>query len=132
MRTPGRIATLLLPVLLAGCLFSHGKGQPEQPLGTEDDQPEDVGLHVANHHWSDMVIFAVHGSSRIRLGDLTTGSEADFVVPRSLMVGGQITIVAHPIAGARDFSTGPIMVAPGQQIDLRIENALAQSNWSVS
>jgi hypothetical protein len=131
MRTRTFAPTLALLLLLpAGCSLlpfgGHGGGS------SEDVQEEVVSLHASNHNWSNIVVFATRGSSYVRLGDLTTGQEADFVVPRSLVVGGQVTFVLHPIGGPRDFSTGPILVQPGQEINLRIENALPQTSWSVS
>ena len=132
MRVPLRPTALLLAALLAGCSLLPGHHEEPQPDPLADEVSEDVALHVANHNWSDVVVFAVRGTARVRLGDVTTGSEADFVVPRSIATGGQVTVVLHPIGGNRDFSTGPIMVSPGQQIDLRVENALQQTNWSVT
>ncbi len=75
---------------------------------------------------------AVRGTARMRLGDVNTGDEADFVLPKNMVIGGQVTVVLHPIGGPRDFSTGPIMVSPGQQIDMRVENAITQTNWSIN
>ncbi len=131
MRAPALLVACTAALLVAGCsLLPHHKNG-DQPQD-EDQEAQDVALHVANHNWSDIVVFAVRGSSRLRLGDLATGAQADFVIPRSMVIGGSLTVVLHPIGGPRDFSTGPIMVAPGQEVDLRIENSLAQTNWSVS
>lgn len=133
MRAPLRLTAILLGTLLAGCsLVRHHHDEPEPDPLADDQLNQDVSLHVSNHNWSDVVVFAVRGTSRVRLGDVTTGSESDFILPRSLVVGGQVTVVLHPIGGSRDFSTGPIMISPGQQIDLRVENALAQTNWTVN
>ncbi len=131
MRTPALLVACTAALLAAGCslLPHHNKNDQSEE---EDQQVQDVGLHVANHNWSDIVVFAVRGSSRMRLGDVTTGTQADFVVPRNMVIGGSLTVLLHPIGGPRDFSTGPILVAPGQEVDLRIENSLVQTNWSVS
>ncbi len=132
MRTPLHLTAVLLVALLAGCsLLPHHRDE-QQPDPLADEASEDVGLHVANHNWADVVVFAVRGTTRVRLGDVNTGNEADFVLPKSFVLGGQVTVILHPIGGPRDFSTGPIMVSPGQQIDMRVENSLAQTNWSVN
>ena len=130
MRAPALLASFAAALLVAGCFLPHHRDS--QADETDQGQAEDVALHVANHNWSDVVVFAVRGSSRARLGDVTSGAQADFIVPRNLVIGGQLTVMLHPIGGPRDFSTGPILVSPGQEVDLRIENAIAQTNWSVS
>jgi len=134
MRAPAFLASLAATLLVAGCSllpFHHDEKAPDE-AEADDQEMQDVALHVANHNWSDIVVFAVRGSSRIRLGDVSTGSQVDFVVPRNMVIGGQLTVLLHPIGGPRDFSTGPILVSPGQEVDLRIENAITQTNWSVS
>ncbi len=133
MRAPAFHAALAAVLLVAGCSLLPHHHKSNQPEDEAPEQPvQDVGLHVANHNWSDIVVFAVRGSSRMRLGDVATGMQADFVVPRNMVIGGSITVYLHPIGGPRDYSTGPILVSPGQEIDLRVENALNQTNWSVS
>ncbi len=132
MRAPALLVACTAALLATGCFLSHRRHE-DQPQDADSEQPvQDVALHVANHNWSDIVVFAVRGSSRQRLGDVPTGMQADFVVPRSMVIGGSLTIYLHPIGGPRDFSTGPILVSPGQEVDMRIENSLNQTNWSVS
>ena len=130
MRAPAFLVACAAALLLGGCsLLPHHKDDDSQ----DEEQPaQDVGLHVDNHNWSDIVVFAVRGTSRMRLGDVATGTHVDFVVPRNMVIGGSLTVLLHPIGGPRDFSTGPILVAPGQDVDLRVENSLVQTNWSVS
>ncbi len=132
MRAQPLLVACTAALLVAGCsLLPHHHDQ-EPAEDTEDQQAQDVALHVANHNWSDIVVFAVRGSSRQRLGDVATGMQVDFIVPRNMVIGGSLTVLLHPIGGPRDFSTGPILVAPGQEVDLRVENILVQTNWSVS
>lgn len=122
---------LALASLATGCAMLRPHHE-ENEAPADETESQDVGVHVANHNWSDIVVFAIRGSARVRLGDVTTGNEADFVLPRSMVNGGQITITLHPIGGPRDFNTGPILVQPGQMIDLRIEASINQTNWSIS
>ena len=126
------IAALALALLTPGCSLLPGHHQTDEQAPEDEDVPQDIGVHINNHNWSDIVVFAVRGTSRLRLGDVTAGNEADFVLPRNMTEGGQLTLVLHPIGGPRDFSTGPILVQPGQQIDVRVENAISQTNWTIS
>ena len=99
-----------------------------------DDLPpptDDLSLHVTNHNWSEVAVYGVNGSQRLRLGSVVTGAEANFIIPRELVVTGEVRLLLHPIAASRDFLTGPIPVRGGQEIDLRVENSLNQTSWSV-
>ncbi len=125
---PRRLARVLALLLLAGCSVLRG-GKHDG-----DDLPpptEDLSLHVTNHNWSEVTIFAVNGSQRLRLGSVVTGAQADLIVPRDLVTTGEVRLLVHPIAGPRDYYSGPIPVHGGQEIDLRVENSLNQTSWSV-
>ncbi len=114
----------LLALVLSGCvLFARGK--------RVDDVPREVALHVSNHNSSSVVLYAVNGSLRVRLGTVVTASEADLAVPRNLLVAGTVGLQVHAIAAGRDYLTGPILVRTGQEIELRVENSLTQTSWSV-
>jgi hypothetical protein len=118
----------LLTVLLASCSVLHGG----KHAGDDIPPPtEDLSLHVTNHNWSEVAIYAVNGSQRLRLGSVVTGAQVDLVVPRELVVVGEVRLLVHPIAGPRDYYSGPIPVHGGQEIDLRVENSLNQTSWSV-
>ncbi len=114
----------IVVLLLSSCvLFARGK--------RADDGPQAVALHVSNHNWSNVVLYAVHGGQRMRLGTVVTATEADLAVPRDLVIAGTVGFQVHAIGAGFDYATGPIRVRTGQQIDLRVENSLPQTSWSV-
>ncbi len=114
----------LLALLLSGCvLFARGK--------RADEGPRDVPVHVSNHNSANVVLYAVNGSLRVRLGTVTTASDAELAVPRNLVVAGTVGLQVHAIGAGRDYVTGPILVRMGQQIELSVENSLVQTSWSV-
>lgn len=133
MRNRAAASGVVLTVFLTACslLPFHKRDKSEAPED-ETELTQDIPLYVANNNWSNIVVFATNGSSRVRLGDVTTGNDVELIIPRNLVFSGQVTLVVHPIASTRDYSTGPILVQGGQAIQLRVENNLAQTSWSVT
>lgn len=124
------LAILTSTVVATGCATT---GSPmtssDAPLAPLDG-PAMVEVH--NHNWSDMVVYAVHHNTRIRLGMVTSMNTERFAIPaRFEYASSDLRLVAAPIGAVDEFSTPPIMVAPGQRVELRLENLLSISNWSV-
>ena len=90
--------------------------------GTGGASPErEAMLRVENRGFSDMVIYAVHGAQRIRLGMATGNSTKSFPVPRYLVrTGGPIRFQADPIGGNRTPISEEIVVQPGDIVSLTI------------
>lgn len=86
---------------------------------------------VENHNWLDMVVYAVRSGTRLRLGAVTTGSSAEFQLPSGFASGAAIRLVADPVGSRRSYSTEPILLSPGRQLQFRVENNLAMSSVSV-
>lgn len=133
MRIRGAPFCLALVLLLSACslLPFHKRDESDAPQD-EAELAQDIPLVVTNNNWSNIVVFATTGSSRTRLGDVTTGNSSELIVPRNFVFAGQVTLVIHTIGSTRDYTFGPILVQAGQGIELRVENNLAQTSWSVS
>lgn len=124
------LAVLTSTVIANGCATT---GTPmtsnEAPLAPIDEK---TMIEVHNHNWADMIVYAVHHNSRIRLGMVTSMNTERFDIPRSLQsLASDLRLIAAPIGSVEEFSTAPIMIAPGQRVELRLENLLSISNWSV-
>jgi len=95
-------------------------------------------VYVTNDNWLDMVIYAVRGSTKYRLGEVTGVQSAVFQVPEAIMSGGSFGVFADPIGAFDDgsgrqygFFTGDIPLQPGHTVvDLRVSNIIAQSSFS--
>ena len=94
-------------------------------------------LYVQNDNWMDVVVYAVRGGSRFRLGEVTSIQSAVFELPSvALGASSGLYFLVDPIGAItneRMFATDDIMVAPGHTIiDLRIDNIIDHSSWSVA
>lgn len=125
-------AVLGLTLVLGGCIWPFGGKNKHDPDAAAWAQ-EPVTVHVTNHNWADVVIYAARsGSNRYRLGDVVTGRTETFTVPQDLYTGGNVAFLIDPIGSRESFSTGLILVAPGQQVELVVENQLSTTSWSVA
>ena len=78
-------------------------------------------VQVQNQGFADMVIYAISGGQRVRLGLATGNSTKTFTVPRYLTVGaGPIRFLADPIGGNRSPVSEEMTVQPGDLVTLTI------------
>lgn len=78
-------------------------------------------VQVQNQGFTDMVVYAVNGGQRIRLGLATGHATKTFSIPRHLVRGaGQIRFLADPIGGNRTPVSEELTVLPGDIVTLTI------------
>jgi hypothetical protein len=121
------LAAAVLFLAAAGCSPTGHRSAAASP------QPEmRTVVDVRNHHWSDMVIYAVQSDHRQRLGLVNSMSAARLTFPPALDgTGTKVRLLADPIGANEQFSTDPIRVSPGQRVEFTIENHLAISNYAI-
>jgi uncharacterized oligopeptide transporter (OPT) family protein len=103
----------ILVLLVAGC---RGRGPESAP---NPDNP--AMLQVENRGFADMVIYAVSGAQRVRLGIATGNSMKSFSIPAALTRGaGPLRFLADPIGGSRTPISEDIIVQPGDIVSLTI------------
>lgn len=120
--------TLMLAAVLASCR-SKGEDTSVEPR-VDPDTP--VVVEVENHYLGDVVIYLSQGSLRQRLGLVTALSSAEFSFPwRRLSRSGTSRLLAHPIAGARTYTSDPLYVQPGQSITWTLASDLDRSSLAV-
>jgi hypothetical protein len=108
-----RPAHLFVLAMLTACA---GRAQD---TGTEPAGPAMV--RVENQGFADMVIYAVSGGQRVRLGLATGNSTKTFTVPRYLTAGaGPVRFLADPIGGDRTPVSEEMSVRPGDLVTLTI------------
>jgi hypothetical protein len=107
-------AVLLLSMLgLSGCAGGSKASQPGP------DEP--ATLQVENRGFADMVIYAVSGSQRLRLGLATGNSTKSFPIPTSIVrTGGPLRFLADPVGGTRTPVSDEMVVQPGDVVTLTI------------
>jgi hypothetical protein len=78
-------------------------------------------LQVENRGFADMVIYAISGAQRIRLGLATGNSTKAFAIPPTLLRGaGPLRFLADPIGGSRTPISEEMVVQPGDIVTLVI------------
>jgi hypothetical protein len=109
------IHTSLL-VVLATASACAGRSQDASP-----EPSEAAAVQVQNQGFSDMVVYAISGGQRIRLGLATGNSTNTFTIPRHLIRGaGGIRFLADPVGGNRTPVSEEMTVNPGDVVTLTI------------
>jgi hypothetical protein len=90
-------------------------------------------LHVENYNWLDVVVYAVQGSSRMRLGQVTSMSSSDFRIPNRFLSGAadNLRLMVDPIGSTEGYMTDGIVVRDGQRVSFNVQNALQFSSLMV-
>ena len=113
MRSFIRSFPLLIVLALAACAGRSGTGTPNPDSETI--------LQVQNQGFSDMVIYALNGSQRTRLGLATGNSTKSFTLPQYLVRnGGTLRFQADPVGGNRAPVSEEMSVQPGDIVTLTI------------
>ncbi len=91
---------------------------------SQDTGPEPASsavVQVENQGFTDMVIYAISGGQRVRLGLATGNSTKTFTVPRYLTSGaGPVRFLADPIGGNRTPVSEEMSVRRGDVVTLTI------------
>lgn len=120
------LATAALAITTGACAAGTIPAHGLAPAGTE------TTVEVTNHNWADMVVYAVRGGTRYRLGMVTSMSTARFEIPGMVVNGsGGVSLAADPVGSTDVFVTQPMQVVPGQRVEFNIENHIATSSYSV-
>jgi hypothetical protein len=116
----------------SGCAAGMPAGGATTFFDDDAGQPETSLLRVVNNNWSDMTIYLVHGGVQSRIGHVGGLQSAQFRLPAVLIgTGGDVMLIARPLASREGYATQRLRVAPGQRIDLHLENNLNLSHFAV-
>lgn len=87
----------------------------------------DVSVTVENRNWQDVVIFAIRGGNRVRLGMVTGMSTVGFVIESEMTRSLQFQLVADPIGALEVYSSDRVRIEPGDQIHWTLSAKLTNS-----
>jgi len=120
------IALAAAAVIAGGCASATGTTQSQNA----DAASERTMIRVNNHNWSDMTVYLVRDGVRMRLGLVSSLETRMFEVPTSHLIStGEVRLVADPIGSSRVVTSPPVLIAPGQRAEWRLENSLALSSF---
>jgi hypothetical protein len=121
-RRRGRLRAALL---VAVSLVTACHSRPDVAYQVPEDS---VPVEVANHNWSDVVIYVVRDGYQSRLGVATAASATDFVLPRYMLgQAGELQLFGHPIGAGGSAVTETVIVQPGQWGEWTLESDLDRS-----
>jgi hypothetical protein len=121
----GLAALLVAASLETACL--HQPGTSASP-DIADDSTSGVPIQIANHNWSDVIIYVLRDGQPSRLGIATAASSASFLLPRRMLgQGGEIQLWGRPIGARGAAFSEVVVVQPGQWIEWTLESDLDRS-----
>jgi hypothetical protein len=124
--------TLALSTFAPSALEARADPNPLAPDSSVAKVRMEPLLAVTNDNWMDMHIYAVRDGFPISLGVVNGPGEQVFDLPMSVtLAGAHVQILALPIGGTEDFLSEPIMVNPGDVVQLDVANVLPISSISV-
>jgi len=90
-----------------------------------------ISLSVTNQNWLVVDVFVVNGTSRFRLGEVGGNGSATLSIPVSLLVNGQVQLLADPVGSNDIFVTDLFTVAPDEQVQLTVAPRMRMSSFAV-
>ncbi|HKP77419.1 MAG TPA: hypothetical protein VJT67_17950 [Longimicrobiaceae bacterium] len=107
-------------------------GIAETKSGTPVAQP--ATLRVSNYNWMDVVVYAVQGNSRVRLGQVTTMGTGTFRIPARMLNNavGNVRLMVDPVGSTQGWQSDGILVHAGEQVQFNVQNSLPLSSVMVA
>lgn len=110
---------------LAGC--SHKAGPAVAP-----NHEEEILLEVNNHHYLDIIVYALHDGQLTRLGVAGGSAHTAMVLPARLLgAGREVRLYGDPVGSPDHAITEVIVVQPGQVVEWLLEPELDRSTVGV-
>lgn len=120
---------------LAGCalvLAACATGVEQENAAFAPPPPaQESSLTVRNDYFGEIDIFIVAGSTRARIGTVSTAGTAKLRIPRAFLARSEIQFQIDPVGPVAPFTYRPISFTPGNAIELSIAPALHMSAYSI-
>ena len=114
--TARRLRQLILPAMLV-VLPACSRNQANTDINSGDA----TVVEFNNESLAQADVFVrAQGADTRRIGTVMAGRKEDLVVPREIVNAGSITVFARLLARSRVPSTGPVAVAPGTHLSVRL------------
>ena len=122
--TTNRRALIGALVLFAACVPKARNGLAPAPSPA-------VYVSVDNQNWLDVSIYALRGTIRTRIGEVSGNGNAQLKIPAGVIVAGQVRLMADAIGSSERFVTDMITVDPDQRVQLMVAPAMRMSSYAV-
>lgn len=118
-------AVLGTATLLAACASDTNRGVSS----ALEEQP--ISLAVTNENWLDVNVFVVRGDGRYRIGEVTGNTSATLTIPSSLIIHGEVQLMADPVGSDDRYVTETISVSPNEAVQLTVAPRMRMSSYAV-
>src|SRR5687768_11467033 len=109
-----------------GCTIGTGAGE----VVPVESGP--VEVRVENRSWSDAAIYLLSNGLVHRIGTATAvGTTTLWVPARMLGSSSDVRLISAPIGSNGSNATDPLLVRPGQLVQLTLDNGVGLSSWGV-
>lgn len=89
-------------------------------------------MKVQNDNWLDVVIYIVRGAARFRVGTVGGNSSQTFSLSAAHDLGSSpLRIMADPIGSNNRYLTEPILLGPGQLLEVKVGSPISISSFAV-
>ena len=87
---------------------------------------------VTNHNWLDVKVYVVRGSSKFRLGTVTSLTTARLRLPGAIASGGSdFRLRVELIGSSESYTTEILLFDRGDHVDWVINSHLSMSHYSI-
>jgi hypothetical protein len=115
----------MVSLALSACATS---GSENFGFGGKPDGSASVS--VESKYFGEVIIYALNGTARTRLGAVGALSTATLPVPAEL-IGVNIQLVANPVSPGASYTSEYLLIPPGASVTLRLADELGMSRFSV-
>jgi hypothetical protein len=129
-------AAVAASLTLGACAGGGATGTARIPDGPAPGRVASAGattvpatVKVTNYNWMDVVVYAVQGHSRVRLGQVTSMSNASFRLPTRMLNGTEgVRLMVDPVGSIEGWQTEGLNVHAGEQVQFNVQNSLSFSS----
>ncbi|HET6764911.1 MAG TPA: hypothetical protein VFH27_14600 [Longimicrobiaceae bacterium] len=115
LRRSGAALLVLLATACAGNRRSDTSSPSAEPAAVR------TTVRVENQGWSQAVIYVMHLSQRVRLGEVDAHGSRTFTVPEDVVGAGRsVTFLADPIGSNRTARSFELQLVRGDELRLTI------------
>jgi hypothetical protein len=87
---------------------------------------------VRNDNWLDVAVYLVRGDAKFRIGTVTGSSTQTFSLAREgVNSSTPFRILADPIGENRQYVTDPVVISPGQRLEVKVGSPLSISSFAL-
>ena len=108
----------------AGCAT-----RKSEPFSWAESRNQTITVH--NDHWLDVAVYLVRGTARFRIGTVRGLSEETLHLKAGGAEGIPWQILTDPIGSNHTYLTEPVVLAPGQRLQVNVGSRVSQSTYAI-